>query len=262
MSSPPKAQYGDRAKGPPSGVEPSAVPPSIDYEQFRTPATEQLKASRDYARSALGDPLETVLGCVQALRRYGFCVLDDVIPPEEVDGVREEVRAAPAKNRANKEAGDAGLRRSGRLPWPSEPVSDLVWMPKYAQHLGHPMVTAVAKAMLDDHVRIAQFNFRAIGVTAEEQLANPNRKLMREWHTDWPHDLIGYGAGETNFAAKTDAWGQRNAGCVRQPFPDVCMALTMIWYLTDGNERTGGTWIVPGTIFQTHGGCVALFRAC
>ena len=33
---------------------------------------------------------------------------------------------------------------------------------------------------------------------------------------------------------------------IRQPFPDVCMALTMIWYLTDGNERTGATWIVPG----------------
>jgi hypothetical protein len=156
-------------------------------------------------------------------------VLDDVIPSEEVDEVCEEVRNAPAKNQANKQAGDAGLRRKGRLPWPSEPVSDLVWMPKYAKHLGHPMVTAVAKAMLDDHIRIAQFNFRAIGVTAEEQLANPNRKLMREWHTDWPHDLIGYGAGEKNFEAKEDAWGQRNAGCVRQPFPDVCMALTMIW---------------------------------
>ena len=55
------------------------------------------------------------------------------------------------------------------------------------------------------------------------------------------------GGGEKNFAAKEDAWGQRNAGCIRQPFPDVCMALTMIWYLTDGNERTGGTWIVPGS---------------
>lgn len=108
-------------------------------------------------------------------------VLDDVIPPDQVDAVCEEVRDAPAKNRANKEAGDAGLRRSGRLKWPSEPVSDLVWMPQYAEHLGHPMVVAVAKAMLDDHIRIAQFNFRAIGVTAEEQLANPNRKLMREW---------------------------------------------------------------------------------
>jgi hypothetical protein len=28
-------------------------------------------------------------------------------------------------------------------------------MPKYAKHLALPMVTDVAKAMLDDHIRIA-----------------------------------------------------------------------------------------------------------
>ena len=40
-----------------------------------TPATEQLKATRDYARSAKA-PLEEVLaGCVQAIRTYGFCVV-------------------------------------------------------------------------------------------------------------------------------------------------------------------------------------------
>ena len=116
--------------------------------------------------------------------------LDDVIPEEDIAAVREEVREAPGKNQANKQDA-AGLRRKGRLKYPSEPVSDLVWMPKYAQHLAHPAVVAVAKAMLDDHLRIAQFNFRAIGVTPEEQLHSPNRQFMREWHTDWPHDLIG-----------------------------------------------------------------------
>jgi hypothetical protein len=75
MSHEQKTQYGDRAKSPPTGVEPSAVEPTTftHYDAFKTPTTEQLKASRDYARSAKGDPLETVLGCVQALRRYGFC---------------------------------------------------------------------------------------------------------------------------------------------------------------------------------------------
>ena len=81
--------------------------------------------------------------------------LDDVIPEEDIAAVREEVREAPGKNQANKQDA-AGLRRKGRLRYPSEPVSDLVWMPKYAQHLAHPAVVAVAKAMLDDHLRIAQ----------------------------------------------------------------------------------------------------------
>ena len=67
-----KPQYGERAKGPPTGVEPP-MDTVVDYDLFRTPATEQLKATRDYARSANGDPLDTVLGCVQSLRRYGFC---------------------------------------------------------------------------------------------------------------------------------------------------------------------------------------------
>ena len=53
-----------------------------------------------------------------------FCVLDDVIPPEVVGAVREEVREAPAKNAANKEAPD-GLRRAGRLSRPEHPISDL-----------------------------------------------------------------------------------------------------------------------------------------
>ena len=220
MAAEKEKKYGDSAKEPPS-VEGGALDtaPAVDYDSlFMTPATEQLKATRDYARSAKA-PLEEVLaGCVQAIRTYGFCVvsaqhdglgaaglqtesslrltvrvagqLDDVIPEEDIAAVREEVREAPAKNQANKQD-PAGLRRKGRLKYPSEPVSDLVWMPKYAQHLAHPAVVAVAKAMLDDHLRIAQFNFRAIGVTPEEQLHSPNRPFMREWHTDWPHDLIG-----------------------------------------------------------------------
>ena len=103
-------------------------------------------------------------------------MLDDVIPPDVVDAVCEEVREAPAKNRANKEAAD-GLRRTGRLWNPSEPVSDLVWMPQYSEHLAHPAVVAVAKAMLDDHLRIAQFNFRPISKSDEERLSDPKQQL-------------------------------------------------------------------------------------
>jgi hypothetical protein len=45
--------------------------------------------SRDYARSATKHSLaEAVAGCIESLRRYGFCVLDDVIPAGVVDEVR------------------------------------------------------------------------------------------------------------------------------------------------------------------------------
>ena len=59
----------------------------------------------------------------------------------------------------------------------------------------------------------------------------------REWHTDWPHDLSAYGRNDPGI----------NAGCIRQPFPDVTMCLVMIWYLTDVDENSGGTWVVPGS---------------
>ena len=109
-------------------------------------------------------------------------MLDDVIPPEVVAAVREEVREAPAKNAANKEAPD-GLRRTGRLSRPEHPICDLVWMPQFCEHLAHPVVVAVAKAMLDDHLRIAQLNFRPIGKSDEEELSDPTTQLKREWHT-------------------------------------------------------------------------------
>ena len=76
MAAEKEKKYGDSAKEPPS-VEGGALDaaPAVDYSLFMTPATEQLKATRDYARSAKA-PLEEVLaGCVQAIRTYGFCVV-------------------------------------------------------------------------------------------------------------------------------------------------------------------------------------------
>ena len=155
-----------------------------------------------------------------------------MIPPEVVGAVREEVREAPAKNAANKEAPN-GLRRAGRLSRPEHPICDLVWMPQFCEHLAHPVVVAVAKAMLDDHLRIAQLNFRPLAKGDEEELSDPTTQLKREWHTvrrplhcrfvflgvahlsaaaqDWPHDL----------SALTRRVSVNNAGSVRQPFPDV-----------------------------------------
>ena len=51
------------------------------------------------------------------------------------------------------------------------------------EHLAHPVVVAVAKAMLDDHLRIAQLNFRPVGKSDEEELSDPTTQLKREWHT-------------------------------------------------------------------------------
>ena len=44
----------------------------VDYSVFKTPDTEHLKESREYARSAAHDSLENVVaGCIESLRRNG-----------------------------------------------------------------------------------------------------------------------------------------------------------------------------------------------
>ncbi|MEE3258305.1 MAG: phytanoyl-CoA dioxygenase family protein [Candidatus Latescibacterota bacterium] len=226
-------------------------------------ATADLSRTRAYAFSAATSPVEEVAaGCADSLSRYGFCVIDHVIPTSEVDAIRDEIVAAQSTIARNiediKDLVERGgldprelldndkveLRPVRRVGYPPKPPNDIVWMPQYAQHLAHPVVTAVARRVLDDHLRIAQLHPRIIA--ADQPDGTPGgfgspkyrgRADSREWHTDWPHDLSAYGRGDPD----------QNVGCIRQPFPDVTMCLVMIWYLTDVDEDSGGTWVVPGS---------------
>ena len=99
-------------------------------------------------------------------------------------------------------------------------------MPQYAQHLAHPVIAAVARHALDDHLRIAQLQPRFILADAPDgtpggfgSVKHRGRADSREWHTDWSHDLSAYGRDDPD----------ENVGCIRQPFPDVTMCLVMIW---------------------------------
>lgn len=229
-------------------------------------ATAELKKNRAYAFSAQADPVEeTVAGCADSLARYGFCVIDNVIPPEETKSIRDEILAADEKIRTNREAVQklsdengleggallaaatsqgAELRPARRAGYPPKLPNDIIWMPEYARHLANPVVTSIARRVLDDHLRIAQLHTRIIAAQSEDGTPGgfgaPKYRgdaQTREWHTDWPHDLSAYG--------RDDPYA--NAGCIRQPFPDLTMCLVMIWYLTDVDENSGGTWVVPGS---------------
>lgn len=41
-------------------------------------------------------------------------------------------------------------------------------------------------------------------------------------------------------------------GAIRQPFPDIPMCLSMVWYMTDVDENSGGTYCVPGSHRDTR----------
>ncbi len=229
---------------------------------------QRLASERAYAFSAAnGDA--AVAGCADALKRLGFCVLDDVIPVAEVAAIRAEADRAEALIARNMAAirsvldaspaakdSVAGLKQAlesappgvelrpvRRVGRPPKPPNDIVWLPRYAPFLGHPAVTGIASRILDDHLKIAQLHLRPIAAASGDEPGGfgaprfRGRADTREWHTDWPHDLSAYGADAP----------LRNAGCIRQPFPDVAMCLVMIWYLTDVDEDSAGTWVVPGS---------------
>ena len=222
-------------------------------------ATAELANTRAYALDATQPVDEVVAGCADALGNYGFCVIDNLIPASQVDEIRDEVIVARSTSTRNTQAisdlvasglngeelvsqaaaNAVELRPVRRVGHPPKPPNDIVWMPLYAQHLANPVITAVARHVLDDHLRIAQLHPRVIDADKPDESSDAAHRsaATRGWHTDWPHDLSAYGMGDA----------RDNAGCIRQPFPDVTMCLVMIWYLSDVDENSGGTWAVPGS---------------
>ena len=239
---------------------------------------DDLARNRSYAFSAEALSIDEVVeGCADSLDHYGFCVIDNVIPSGEVDAIREEVKTARLKIDRNHQAlqellggslktlkigakeeallrdpattGKVELRPARRVGHPPKLPNDIVWMPRYARHLANPFVAGVARRVLDDHLRIAQLHLRIIDAAKPDgtpggfgAVHRRGRPDTREWHTDWPHDTTAYGRGDPG----------RNIGCIRQPFPDVAMCLVMIWYVTDVDEDSGGTWVVPGSHKDTR----------
>ena len=213
-------------------------------------ASAELARTRGYAFDAASLPeAQVVSGCVESIRRYGFTVMDHVIPAGQVAEVRDEVIAAERTIQRNigaireLQSGKTGaevpsveLRPVRRAGHPPKPPNDIVWLPRYARHLANPAVTALARRILDDHLRIAQLHLRIIeadrpdGTLGGFGPVQSRGREFRGWHTDWPHDLSAYGAGDP----------LHNVGCVRQPFPDLTMCLVMIWYLTDVDAESGG----------------------
>jgi ectoine hydroxylase-related dioxygenase (phytanoyl-CoA dioxygenase family) len=196
-----------------------------------------------------------IAGYLESLRVQGFCVVECVIPEDQVGTVRDSVHRGRELLRQDREAErrkrlELELRRNpgyepgdSRVRPPQEPhteLCDIVRNETFAEYLAEPRVLRVARAMLDTHVRILQTEVNKSSKPAKQPLSEEQLR-GRGWHSDWPHDLTAYGPNIE------EPW--KHCGAVAQPFPDVCMALSTIWYL--GPEAVtpfnGGTWIVPGT---------------
>ena len=204
-------------------------------------STPELVATRAYAWDLEVHSVDEVIaGCSDSIRRYGFAVVDHIVPRDMVDALYYELSEGQAKRisalspKERQRPGPDGKPRG---------MSFLPLQPLYQQYLCHPAVVGIAQSVLDSHVRIANTAGRNV---ASDDLAKEGEKggfgpannrgpLGREWHTDWPHDLY-----------------QGANGAIRQPFPDMAFCISMVWYMTDVDENSGGTFCVPGAHRDTR----------
>ena len=204
-------------------------------------------------------------GYLQSLRLQGFCLIERVIPQDEVNAARDNVlrgRQLLLKDRQQERRQRIELERQ-RNPqaeiddspqrldnWRADParpplppqaeICDIARCEVFAQYLAAPRVLQVARAILDPHIRIMQTEVNKSSRPSENPISEEQLR-RRGWHSDWPHDLTAYGPNEEQ------PW--KHCGAVAQPFPDVCMALSTVWYLgpEDVTPFNGGTWVVPGS---------------
>ena len=148
---------------------------------------------------------------VLQLKEEGWCVIEGVIPENEVGAVREEAETSQVEyQRFNEEHG----------LWARNVIA---FMPSFATYLADSRVLGVAKALLDPNVRISQ---------TEYKIPKPHYELNRAYHSDFPYDL-------------KQKWH------LSQPFPKAVIGITALWMLSPFSTNNGGTWIVPKTHLDT-----------
>ncbi len=164
----------------------------------------------------------------EALRRVrteGWCVIDNVIPPDDLPAVRAGVAAAlDGRDELN---GVIARDRS------------------FAPYLVDERLAAIAEGVFGPAWRIARTDAcrSGRGVTGPAPDA-PGRSAAGPhphpagtgWHADWP------------FASAQGAGDGRRAAV---PYGDLAMAVTTLWTLTGAPDEPGATLIVSGS-HRTH----------
>lgn len=142
-----------------------------------------------------------------SMQMNGWCVIEGVIPEEEVDAVRTSVEESTLVHR-NPEAPE----RIGHVS------SFICYDQSLAPYLADQRILDLAESLLGQHVRIS-FTSATINYPGNSRLG---------WHADWP-------------------FNQNNAGHIPAPYPDIVMHLTTLWMLAPFTSKNGGTLIVPGS---------------
>ena len=144
---------------------------------------------------------------IRYLHINGWCLLEGIIPAEEVALVRKSVEVTVEEHQ-NKAAPD-GI---GHLP------GLIRFDQSLAPYLADKRILEIVETLIGEHLRIS-FTTAQINFPGNER---------QEWHADWP-------------------FNQRTAGHVPAPYPDAVMHVTSLWMLSSFTKENGGTLIVPGS---------------
>lgn len=146
------------------------------------------------------------------MRLDGWCVIEDVIPTDRVETVRQATQATTEKHRNPNAPPNIG-HLSGLINYDQS----------LAPYLAHRNLLDLIEGVLGPHVRIS-FTTATI---------NEPGNARGGWHADWP-------------------FNQRNAGAIKSPYADLPMHITTIWMLSPFNADSGGTLVVSGSHRMTN----------
>lgn len=146
---------------------------------------------------------------IEQIKSDGWCLIEDVIPSEKVDAIRDSVYGSARQHCDPKQLKELGI---AFVP------SIINYNQEFAEYLVHPDLKNVAETLLGKFFRIS---FTSVIVN---ESSNPRGK----WHSDWP-------------------FNQNSACHVPAPYPDCLMHLTTLWMLSEFTAENGGTLIVPGS---------------
>ncbi len=141
------------------------------------------------------------------LKLQGWCVLEAVIPRDEVALIRQRVESAVQNHGTFNELKGQGARKGL-----------IAYEQSFAPYLANPRILGVVHSLFGPQVRIS---FTSAHISYPGCVRGP-------LHADWP-------------------FNQNNAGHVPAPYPDSVMHLTTLWMLSEFAPETGATAIVPGS---------------
>ncbi len=151
----------------------------------------------------------------------GFCIIEDVIPTNAVDLVRESLITVQQAQAAATEAALADTRARGHRIG-VEGVGSVRQVVNHTQtftpYLADRRLMDLAESIFGPHVRIS----------CTDCVVNNPGCGRGYWHADWPYN-------------------QTNASHIPAPYPDTTIHLSTIWMLTDFTSENGGTLVIPGS---------------